>query len=242
MTFSQDSGISVQTNEITLGSGNQNVIDNLGTNVDMTRSWLYCSWDASNNGLRQTAIGCELSDVDEVTFHRFASSPYDNRIRYYVVEFPAEMVKVQRNSVFIDPTTPAPVDHDIDFTDPVNSLSRAVGYVTHTTQGTGTAFPRNQWIVSLLDSDTIRTTFWNPSNNVFDQNTKYWQVIEFLALSGQWGNVEHFNDYLDPKIVNSQEAVRIFGQLEYPIFQNGVLEITVSADNGKVDSNSIIVT
>ena len=242
ITFSQNSGISVQTNEVNLGSGSQNVIDNLGTNIDMSRTWLYCSWDASNNGLRQTAIGCELSDVDEITFHRYASSAFDNRIRYYVIEFPADMVKVQRNSVLINPGTPGPINHDIDFPDPVNSLSRAVGYVTHTTLGTGTAFPRNQWVVSLLDSDTIRTTFWNPQGGTADTNTKFWQVIEFLGSSGQFGNVQHFNDHLDPKIVNSQEAVRIFGQLDHPIFQNGVLEITVSADNGKVDTNSIIIT
>jgi len=60
--------------------------------------------------------------------------------------------------------------------------------------------------------------------------------------SKEWGITNLSNDILDPRLLNFQESASIRVELTYPIFVNGFLEITISSDNGKVDSDSIIVT
>ncbi len=42
-------------------------------------------------------------------------------------------------------------------------------------------------------------------------------------------------DYLDPGIVNPNEAPEVLTKLQHPIFANGFLQITISTDNGEVD-------
>jgi len=42
-------------------------------------------------------------------------------------------------------------------------------------------------------------------------------------------------DYLDPGIINPNEAPEILTKLQHPIFANGFLQITISTDNGEVD-------
>lgn len=46
------------------------------------------------------------------------------------------------------------------------------------------------------------------------------------------------NDNLDPGIINNQETAQIVGNLSYPIFSGGLLEISISSSNGKVDTDS----
>ena len=49
------------------------------------------------------------------------------------------------------------------------------------------------------------------------------------------------NDNLDPRIVNTQENAHIVAKLSYPIFSIGLLEISITSDNGKVENISTIV-
>ncbi|MFV1950830.1 MAG: C25 family cysteine peptidase [Nitrospinota bacterium] len=189
VTFSAESSVSVQTGEVTLVSGNASVTDTI-TPVTTGLSWLYASWDASDNGLKQTAIGCELTNSTTVTFYRYnVGTGHTNRIRYYVVEFPSgSNVSVQRGSVFNDPGSldDTQYNHDITIT-AVSSITKAFPFVTNTTDGAGTAFPRNKWIESLLDTTTLRTSFWRGADTgAADNNYKYWQVVEFPALTATW--------------------------------------------------------
>ena len=77
-----------------------------------------------------------------------------------------------------------------------------------------------------------------------------WAELEIPAndnpISGlqpkEWGIGGFTNDVLDPHLLNSQESAQIRAILSYPIFASGILEITISSDNGKIDSDSIIVT
>jgi archaellum component FlaF (FlaF/FlaG flagellin family) len=57
----------------------------------------------------------------------------------------------------------------------------------------------------------------------------------------EWAIAEIITDFFDPRIVNEGEYAQAIGELSYPIFPGGLLEITISSDNGKVDSDSIIV-
>jgi len=49
------------------------------------------------------------------------------------------------------------------------------------------------------------------------------------------------NDNLDPHIVNTQENAHIVAKLTYPIFSNGLLKISITSDNGKVENISTTV-
>ena len=68
--------------------------------------------------------------------------------------------------------------------------------------------------------------------------------IQHLAglQPSEWGISTLTNDVLDPRVLNYQEAAEIKAILSNPIFANGLLEITISSDNGKINSDSIIVT
>lgn len=177
--FDAGTGVTVQTAEVTFGPG-ASTTDTI-TSVDTTRSWLYCSWDATNNGLRQTAVGCELTNATTVTFSRFANSSYTNRIRYYVVQFPTNTVTVEHGQ---DVTTNdsctnnQQCNSDVSIT-PISSITKAFAFATNTTNGSGTSFPRNRWIQSFLNTSTLRRSTWMASSATSDNGTGYWQVIEF---------------------------------------------------------------
>lgn len=51
-----------------------------------------------------------------------------------------------------------------------------------------------------------------------------------------------FNDNLDRRILNTQETAQKVCKLSYPIFLNGFLEVSITTDNGVVESDSIVVT
>lgn len=178
--FSAGSGVTVQTNEVTFGSG-ASTTDTISS-VDTSRSWLYCSWDSANANERAVSLGCDLTNSTTVTFHRYQSSSYTNRIRYYVVQFPADTVTVQRGSELFTGDAcvlESQCNHDISIPSPVSSVAKAFSYVTNTARATGTGYPRNRWIDSLLNTSTIRTSNWRSSTAGGDDNTKYWQIIEF---------------------------------------------------------------
>ena len=178
--FSAGSGASVQTNEVTLSSGSANVTDTLGSSVTTGRAWLYCSWDATSNGLQQTTLGCELTNSTTVTFYRYAASAYINRIRYYVIEFPVNGVAVQRGNVLFNTgtcTDGTRCDKDITIT-AVSATTKALPFVTNTVSGTGTAYPRNKWIEQLTGTTNLRLSNWRFSASAA-YATQYWQVIEF---------------------------------------------------------------
>lgn len=178
--FTTASSVNIQTGEITLATDTASNTATISS-VTGSRTWVYCSWDASNDGLQQTAIGCDLTNGTTVTAHRDNTSSFTNRIRFYTIEFPAGGVTVQRGNGNNHPgsTDDNLYNHDISIT-AVTAVTKAFPYLTNTTQGVGQDFPRNQWLASLSNTTTLRTTFWRGSGVLLSaDNKKYWQVVEF---------------------------------------------------------------
>ncbi len=176
--FSAASGVKVQTGEVVFNGG-QATTDNLSSAVDLDSSWLYYSYDAGNNGLNQTAISGQLTSANQVTFERHSSASYKNRIRYFVVEFPPGDVTVQRGSSSFTGRGAATQSHSIAVS-PVSEVNKTWTYVTNTTSGTGTAFPRNRWTETLSSPSTIKMTNWRANNTAASANFQ-WQVMEFTG-------------------------------------------------------------
>ena len=153
----------------------------------LDRSWVYCSYNGNSNGLRQTSIGCELTDATTVTAHRHGAGSYINTVQFHVIEFPessgvtTQSGNVQDHDPFC--TADTQCDHDITITSPIASLTGAFPYMTNTTSATGVAYPRNHWISSWLDASTIRNSVWNTVTENFDEADMYWQVVEFPTSS-----------------------------------------------------------
>lgn len=187
VTFSGSSGATVQTGETTLGSGAASQTASISS-INKDHSWLYCSYDADSNGLRQTAVGCELTDNTTVTVNRNASSAYINRVRWYVVTFPSTGVTVQHGAVADSGGSTDNVRYDIEIALPtaVNSLNKAYPFITNTTSGTGTAYPRNVWIYQLTTTNNLETSYWRGSSN--GSGTHYWQVVEFNSADTDVGS------------------------------------------------------
>lgn len=187
VTLSDSSNATVQTGETTLGSGAASQTATINS-IDPDHSWLYCSYDADSNGLRQTAVGCDLTDATTVTVNRYSSSAYVNRVRWYVVTFPDSGVNVQRGSVVDTGSTTDNARYDIEITLPneIAALDKAFPFATNTTNGTGTAFPRNQWITLLTSTTNLERTYWRGSNN--GNGTHYWQVMEFASAGTDVGS------------------------------------------------------
>lgn len=98
-----------------------------------------------------------------------------------MIEFPANGVSVQRGSVFNNPSSAdnKRYDHNITIT-AVSATTKAFPFVTNTVNGTDTAFPRNKWIAQLTTTTNLMMSFWRGAGaKAYDDNEKYWQVIEF---------------------------------------------------------------
>ncbi|MFA6474921.1 MAG: hypothetical protein WCV88_01820 [Patescibacteria group bacterium] len=181
--FLTGSGVSVQTSEVTLGSGSASTTTTLATAVASDRTWVYCSYDATNDGLTQTSVACNLQDASTVTVQRAAASAYTNRVRVYAVTWPEKTVTVLTGTTTSDPTASdgTLVTEDIALgsttaADPVHSFS----YVTTNVSGTSNDYPRNLWLDYIFDASTLRTKLWrSEAAGSTDANTKYWQVINF---------------------------------------------------------------
>lgn len=207
--FSNESGVTVQSDTVTLASGTASATDvgdqyNVPINAPLASSWLYCSWTASNSGLSQSAVGCELTDANTITLYRHASAAFTNEIRYYIVKFPADAVTVQRGAVTVDPTNDG-TEYDQTVTlNNVGSATRAFSFTTNTTAGTGTALPRQRWLEEIINPTTLQFTFWHgTSANNSDEATHYWQVVKFASFyeAENWGWVGNSAQSGTPAVV-----------------------------------------
>lgn len=180
--FSQESGVHIRSGETALRKKEKDRIVSIDT-VDPTRSWVYCSWTSTSGSLVSNAIGCNLTQT-AIGVHRYAQTNAYNDVQYYVVQFPEQSVSVQRGIADNNPSFSNTSDryiHDI----PVKATSdgsKAFSYVTNTTRGSGSAYPRHRWLYYVLDKTTIRTTFFHETNSNNDQNRKYWQLMEFPRI------------------------------------------------------------
>ncbi|MBI4407597.1 MAG: hypothetical protein HY565_03805 [Candidatus Kerfeldbacteria bacterium] len=202
--FPSSAGVSVQTSEATLSPGSASTAVTLTTAVATDRTWVYCSYDATDNGLQQTAVGCALTDASTVTIYRYAASAYTNRVRVYAVTWPGDTVTVLSGTDSVDPAVADgnQFTHSITLSDPGADTSRSFPYLTNTTSGTTAPhpYPSNRWGAYLLDSDTLEIVFWrsDPTGST-DAANFYWQVINFpppyIATGWGWiGNSEVTTD------------------------------------------------
>ncbi len=200
--FTTASGVTVQTDEVTLSAGQATNTVTLGTAAATDRTWVSCSYDASNNGLQQTAVACYLSDANTITVERATGAAYTNRIQVYAVTWPEDTVTVLSGSESINTTVldDEPYEHDITLPAPGADIHNSFVYVTNTTTGTGTEYPRNRWISYVLDSTTLQSIFArsDPSGDS-DANTKYWQVINFPPpyYATGWGWIGNSSDAIN---------------------------------------------
>ncbi|MFW9903504.1 MAG: DUF2341 domain-containing protein [Candidatus Thorarchaeota archaeon] len=163
-----------QLSELVTGFGNP---DDLV--INMSSSWVYFTYDCTENGLQQTSIYGQITDTNEVTFGRYDNSSYTNRIRWYVVEHPPKgEVFVQRGSYNWDPpnsglnirTNNIPIQVDPDRTLIIQSSS---------TSSTGLSFPRQKNLPRLISGSQWTSTQYYGVIEDYDQHEEYWQIISF---------------------------------------------------------------
>jgi hypothetical protein len=183
--FSAGSAVSIQTGEITLGTGTS-ITDTLGAAVDQSSSWLYFSYDATDDGPQQTAINGQITAPSVVTFARHANNAYTNRIRYYVVEFPVGEVTVQTgSSTFNGGAT----THNIGFGG-VAAINKAFTFVSNSTLdvgGGGGGAPLNQTDDFAGLADGTRPNFGNWTGVNGSDGTMGWVVLSGATGSGSTG-------------------------------------------------------
>ena len=178
VTFSSTSGASVQSGTTLLSSGSASTTATISS-VNTGSSWLYCSWDANTNGLQADAVGCDLTNPTTLTFNRYAANSYVNNVQWYVVTFPSSSVSVQRGAYADKGGVTDNTEYDIELAiNPVDSLNKIFTYQTNTSSGTGTAFPRDDWISQLTSTSNLQITYYRGSSS--GAGTHYWQVIDFL--------------------------------------------------------------
>ncbi|HDJ38228.1 MAG TPA: hypothetical protein ENF24_03470, partial [Methanosarcinales archaeon] len=161
----------VYTDETELPANKVSVTANIGGTVDTSRAWLYSTYRCSSNGLLDTSIGSELISNTHAKFWRYKKHP-TNWIRWYVIEFP-EGINVQRG--YVDGRSNS-ADLTLDIKISQVNPSRSFSFVTSTSDGTGTAFPRNRWIEEFVNPTTLRLERWYSGQ----EYEHWWQVIEFL--------------------------------------------------------------
>lgn len=117
-----------------------------------------------------------------------------------------------------------------------------------TTQGAtcGSSFPRGSISAILTDSTTV-DLYLSDRGTTHEYNFQVVQLPRSLECVGGTSNIIEvdewtincimYDDY-EPRILNHNEIAEVLLKLEYPIFTNGFLEISISTDNG----NSITKT
>lgn len=112
---------------------------------------------------------------------------------------------------------------------------------------TANNYPQGSISANLTDSTTV--DLWTSDTGAHDDYA--FQVTEFPRLqkcvggdsddisSNEWMINCIMHDYFEPGIINSQEEAEILVRLEYPMFANGVIEVSLSSENGHSTSQTI---
>lgn len=198
-----------------------------------------------------------LSGVDEISFdlEDSADAPYSD---YYTVAWIIENIQnkggpmnVQHLSgsrasgggaedIFTE-TIPTPVNL-IDSTSIIgeNSIST----------GAGNSYPRGALALELTDTDEVtiyradtgQTQDYRFSVVEWPQSTKCVNGSSDIIEVNEWTfNCIKF-DYFEAGIVNPLESPEILAKLQYPVFATGLLEISISTDNGITTNSTTIVS
>jgi hypothetical protein len=197
-----------------------------------------------------------LSDVDEISFdlEDTADAPYTD---YYTVAWVIENTQnlggpmsVQHISgsraagggaedIFIE-TVPSPVG--------LIASTSIIGE-NGISAGAGNSYPRGALALELTDIDEV-TIYRADTGQPQDYRFSVVEWPQSTACSGGTSNIIETNewtincikfDYFEPGIINSNESPEILTKLQYPIFVNGLLEISVSTNHGNTATQTTTV-
>ena len=124
------------------------------------------------------------------------------------------------------------------------------GLTTHV-DGTGNAFPRGS-ISAISDFENNEIDFWQ--SDAGQEQDYAFEVVEFprsercvdgtstLIATNEWTINCIMSDYFEPGIINPNETAEILTKLMYPIFVNGLLEVSISTNNGNVSNQTNTVS
>ncbi|MHA2329089.1 MAG: hypothetical protein ACXACR_11275, partial [Candidatus Hodarchaeales archaeon] len=151
--------------------------------LNMSTSWLYFTYDATDNGLQQTSLFGQITNSNEVTFGRYSSSSYTNRIRWYIVEHPPKKTMyVQRGEYNWDP----PLAGTNIRTNVIPSqvvLNRTFIMRSSSTIHDNRDFPENMNLPRLISPTQWTSTQYRGETNQDDQHEERWQIITLPPLN-----------------------------------------------------------
>lgn len=207
------------------------------------------------NGLDEQGEEAWISAPDTITFQLEANANNPNTIGTvaWVIENTATKGVVM-NVQHISGIKTGGSSEDI-FSIPIPTNLRAISESSimgenGRTTGQGTAYPRGAIAFQITTVDTV--TGYRADENNF--NTFRLSVVEFpQAVACAGGNSDNIAvgewtincikfDYFEPDIINRYESPEILTKLQYPLFTNGLLEISVSTDNGVIITQATTAT
>jgi len=146
--------------------------------IDMNRTFVLANWTSPTSGIQQVQVYYSITDTNELTFGQYSGS-YNNVIRWYVIEFPANApLHVQRWNYNWNPSTGAAairVNSDIN---PKVDPTRSFIVMSCSVSGTGNAFRRDFNLPRLLTPLSWSETQYNPATQTYDQHETRASVIE----------------------------------------------------------------
>jgi hypothetical protein len=183
--FSESSNIEIQTGETTLSSTNP--LDVNINSINQSSSWLYHTWDASDNGLQQTSVYGQITDDTVIQFGRYSSTSYTNRIRWYVIYHSNNDTSVTRDNYNWNPPSNGVNDRD-NAISPVVNKSHTFLMHSSSVRGTGAAFARNKNLPYYYDNptpgDNWRETQYHGTTANSDQHETRCQIVTLPYSAG----------------------------------------------------------
>jgi hypothetical protein len=181
---------SIQTGETTVTTQTQSSRRIVSiSSVDTSDSVLLFQVRSNANGLMQLSIAGSLDSSSQISFYAHATNSYTRYIRWYVIDFGSGCGSKQSGQIDRSTVTSW---YDIDQTLTSKDKSRTVSFVSLTSDGTGTAFPRpfpNAYVENATNLNVWRSYYGQGS-------WIEWQVLELpyhvdppnyeLDLEAQW--------------------------------------------------------
>jgi hypothetical protein len=190
---------SIQTGETTVTTQTQSSRRTVSiASVSASHSLLLFQVRTSSNGLTQLSIAAALDSANQISFYAHTATSYTRYIRWYVIDFGADCGSKQKGQ--IDRSTDT-TWYDVDQPLTVINTSRTISFVSLTSAGAGTNFPRpfpNAYVENGTNLNVWRSYYGQGS-------WIEWQMLELpyyvmppnyeLDLEAQWQNVDYGKIY-----------------------------------------------
>jgi len=229
--FSEKSKVKVQTGETTLSSTNPASVT--VSSFNKSSSFMYHTWDATNNGLEQVSVYGQVVDGTTLRFGRYGSTTYTNRIRWYLVEFPQNLVTIENNFNWDPPS--AGTNHRDNSISPAINRSRTIIIHSTSSRQTTTDFACNKNLPYFLDilssGDNWRHSQYYGTPSWQDQHETRAQLSTFPYTEGRHRDIQSnisFAEYyqiitgeLLPSITNINITLNVLEYNNSGSLQNG---------------------